>query len=56
VLRGEGSFIERSGDEEGPAGWISHSFGVRIPTTTVIDQRVIQGTTQIVTTIECLEG
>ena len=56
VLRGEGSFIERSGDEKGPAGWISPSFGVRIPTTTLVDQRVIQGTTQIVTTIECLKG
>ena len=54
VLRGDSSFTERVGDEDVPAGWISPAFGIRIPTTTVIDRRDILGTTQIVTTFECL--
>lgn len=54
VLRGNAEFIGVVADEAAPAGWISPAFGIRVPTTTVIDRRVIRGTTQIVTTIECL--
>jgi hypothetical protein len=56
ILRGDGSFVMRTGDHETPSGWISPSFGVKTPTVTVTDRRSIWGTTQIVTTIDCITG
>ena len=56
ILRGDGNFVMRTGDKETPSGWISPSFGVKMPTATVTAQRSIRGTTQIVTTIDCITG